>query len=170
MIKNKQMKKIFVKSSELQLVNGGYVVAGKTQTPVFNVNFIEAQKRAERVVLFAEKAKGKDFIGKTADNIEDVVKEVDKVLSKSDVKYLAEPKEVKLALTSKLKEEALAFIGHLEETSKVEKINKFLQQFNVIQEFEEFGLYFEEDICKLNKIYTIKEIVEAVEEVINLVD
>jgi len=164
------MNKIFVKNSELTLVNGGYVVTGEKQTPVFNEDFIAVQKHAEWVVTFAEKAKGKDFVGKEADSIADVEAEVIKALSKSDVEYVSSPKKVKGELTEKLQEEAMAFIKFNSESSKTDKINKFLQQFNKLQEFEEFGLYFEEDICKLNKIYTIKEVVTAVKQIIDLVD
>ena len=164
------MSKIFVKKDELNLINGGYLVAGKNETPVYNEKFIAVQKHAEWVVTFAEKAKGKDFIGKVPDTIESVREEVRKALSDNGVKYIDTPKEVKQDLTEKLQKEALAFIKFQGETSKTEKINKFLQQFNIIQEFGEFGLYFEEDVCKLNKIYTIEEIVAAVTEVIDLLD
>lgn len=164
------MSKTFVKNGELSLINGGYVVFGEKQTPVFNENFIAVQKHAEWVVTFAEKAKGKDFIGKQADSIADVKAEVLKALSKSDIEYVKAPKEVKRELTDKLQEEALAFIKFHGETTKTEKINKFLQQFNIVKEYEEFGLYFEEDICKLNKIYTIDEIVKAVKTVIDIIE
>lgn len=164
------MSKIFVKKNELNLINGGYLVTGKNETPVYNLDFIAAQRHAEWVVTFAEKAKGKDFIGKVPDTIEDVREEVKKALSDNEVKYIDTPKKVKQDLTEKLQNETLAFIKFLGENSKTEKINKFLQQFNLIQEFEEFGLYFKEDICKLNKIYTIEEIVKAVTEVIDLIN
>lgn len=164
------MNKFFVKNGELVLANGGYCVFGEKQTPVFNEQFIAVQKHAEWVVTFAEKAKGKDFIGKEADSIYDVKREVEKALFKSDVEYIKAPKEVKRELTDKLQAEALAFIKFNDETSKTEKINKFLQQFNIVKEYEEFGLYFEENICKLNKIYTIEEIVKAVKQVIDVIE
>ena len=164
------MSKIFVKKDDLTLVNGGYVVTGKNETPVYNEQFIAVQKHAEWVVTFAEKAKGKDFVGKQADSIADVKAEVMKALDSKGVEYVKGPKNVKQDLIEKLKEEALAFIKFQGESSKTEKINKFLQQFNIIQEFEEFGLYFEEDICKLNKIYTIEEIVAAVTSVIDVIE
>ena len=164
------MSKIFVKKEELTLINGGYLVIKEKETPVYNEQFITVQKHAEWVVTFAEKAKGKDFIGKQADSIADVKAEVMKALANKGVEYIKSPKKVKQDLTEKLQEEALAFIKYQGESSKTEKINKFLQQFNIIQEFEEFGLYFEEDICKLNKIYTIEEIVKAVTEVIDIID
>ena len=164
------MSKIFVKKSDLALINGGYLVTGKNETPVFNEKFISVQKHAEWVITFAEKAKGKDFVGKQADSIADVKDEVMKALASKGVEYVKGPKNVKQDLTEKLKEEALAFIKFQGESSKTEKINKLLQQFNTLNEFSEFGLYFEEDICKLNKIYTIEEIVEAVTLIIDLVD
>ena len=164
------MSKIFVKKNDLNLINGGYVITGKNETPVYNEQFITVQKHAEWVVTFAEKAKGKDFVGKVPDSIESVKEEVRKALSSKGVEYVKAPKKVKQDLTEKLQEEALAFIKYQGESSKTEKINKFLQQFNIIQEFEEFGLYFEEDICKLNKIYTIEEIVAAVTAVIDIID
>ena len=53
-LKNKQinnlnktsiMSRIFVKKSDLALVNGGYLVTGKNETPVFNEKFISVQKQ-----------------------------------------------------------------------------------------------------------------------------
>lgn len=164
------MSKIFVKQADLALVNGGYVVTGKKETPVYNKEFIDVQKHAEWVVTFAEKAKGKDFEGKVPDTIAGVKLEVSKALTKSNIEYVSAPKKVKVELTSKLQEEAMAFINFSKDSSKTDKINNFLQQFNTVQEFEEFGLYFEENICKLNKIYTMKEIIAAVTSVINLLD
>ena len=146
------------------------MVTGEKQTPVYNSDFVAVQKHAEWVVTFAEKAKGKDFVGKPADSIEAVKVEVKKALSKSNVEYVKAPKEVKREVTDKLQEEAMAFIKFNSELSKTEKINSFLQQFNIIKEYEEFGLYFEENICKLNKIYTIDEIVKAVKQVIDIIE
>ena len=165
------MNKFFVKNGELALVNGGYVTFGEKQTPVYNADFIAVQKHAEWVITFAEKAKGKDFVGKQADSIADVKAEVMKALASKGVEYVKGPKNVKQDLTEKLKEEALAFIKFQGESSKIEKINKFLQQFNCLNDFENFGLYFDDSqIVKLNKIYTIEEVVTAVTEIIDLID
>ena len=99
------MSRIFVKKNELNLINGGYLVTGKKETPVYNLEFIAAQRHAEWVVTFAEKAKGKDFIGKVPDTIEGVREEVKKALSDNEVKYIDTPKEVKQDLTEKLQKE-----------------------------------------------------------------
>ena len=164
------MSKIFVKNGELNLVNGGYVTFGEKQTPVYNENFMAVQKHAEWVVTFAEKAKGKDFVGKAADSLDAVKTEVKKALSKSDVEYVKSPKKVIGELTDKLQAEAMAFINFNKESSKADKINKFLQSFNALNEFETFGMYFTEDICKLPKIYTMKEVIAATKEVIDILD
>lgn len=164
------MSKIFVKSSDLKLVNGGYCVVGKEETPVFNADFIAVQKHAEWVITFAEKAKGKDFEGKKADSIADVKAEVAKALASKKLQYVTPPTKVKGDLTTKLQAEALAFINFNGETTKVEKINEFLQGFNILNEFENFGLFFTQDIVKLSKIYTMQEVVDAVKEVIDLLD
>jgi len=71
-------------------------------------------------------------------------------------------------LTKKLADEAMAFMTFQENSTKVDKVNSFLQQFSVLAEFEEFGLFFSEDIVKLNRIYTMDEVIEAVTEVIDL--
>lgn len=163
------MKKMFVKKDELSLKNGGYLV-NSNGDPVFNSDFVNLQKHAEWVVTFAEKAKGKDFVGKTADSLEALKAEVQKAMSKSDVEYVSTPKKIGMELTTKLHLEAMAFINFNKETTKVEKVNKFLQQFNLINEWEEFGIYFTEDICKLNRIYTMAEITASVTQVIDLLD
>lgn len=162
--------KEFLTKEEVFVVKGYLSSNEKKVVPVSNTAFVNAQKHAEYVVTFAEKAKGKDFVGKKADSIADLKAEVSKELTKGDVKYVSEPKEVVKKLHTQLAEEALAFVNYDKKLSTVNKVNKFLQQFNVIQEFEEVGLFFEQDITKLNKIYTIEEIVKAVESVIEILD
>lgn len=161
------MNKVFLKKEEVTLLNGGYL-STKEGNPVFHAGFFEAQKHAEYIVTFAKMAKDKDFNGKPADNLLAFKAEVLDVLATKDTSYIEAPKKVKRELTEKLANEALAFMEYTEESSKVEKVNAFLQQFNVLKEFEEFGLFFGQDIVKLNKIYTIKEIVKAVESIIDL--
>ena len=94
--------------------------------------------------------------------------EVKALLATKQKTFVSKPTEVKKPLTAQLAEEAMAFMTFQENSGKVDKINSFLQQFEVISEFEEFGLFFESDIVKLNKIYTMKEIVDAVTETIDL--
>lgn len=164
------MNKEFLTSSEVFVVKGYLSSKSDKVSPVFNKALVDAQKHAEYVVTFAEKAKGKDFVGKPADSIADLRAEVYKSLSKNATEYVKAPEKVEKSLHKQLADEALSFIKYDKELSKVDKVNKFLQQFNTVQEFEEVGLFFEQDIVKLNKIYTIAEIVSAVESVIDLID
>ena len=43
-----------------------------------------------------------------------------------------------------------------------------MQQFKTLQDFETVGLFFDQGIVKLNKIYTVEEILNAVTETIEL--
>lgn len=164
------MTKEFLTKEEVFVVKGYLSKNAKKVAPVYNQSFVGTQRHAEYIITFAEKAKGKDFVGKKADSIADLKAEVQKALAKNDTQYLTVPAKVEQKLHKQLQDEALAFIKYDETLSKVEKVNKFLQQFNTIQEFETIGLFFEQDIVKLNKIYTIDEVVKAVEAVIDLVD
>lgn len=164
------MNKKFLKIADLQLINGGYL-STKEGSPVYNKEFVEAQRHAEYICLFAEKAKDKDFKGKKADSVEELRKEVNNLLnSNKTTMFISKPEAVKRPTHEKLQSEALAFINFQDSSNKVDRINNFLQQFNVIEEFSNFGLFFEEEICKLNKIYSMEEIVNAVKSVIDLLD
>ena len=155
------MSKKFLKKADLQLINGGYL-SDKSENPVSNAAFVAAQKHAEYVVTFAVVAKGKDFVGKKADNLQELEAQVRNLLAVKNRTFVEKPNLVPGSLTAQLKEEALLFMNFQEDVSKVDKINNFLKTFEIIAEFEEFGLFFEDEVVKLNKIYTIKEIVEAV--------
>ena len=164
------MNKQFIKKDELKLVGSGYLTNSKEE-PVTNDAFVKAQNHAHYVVIFAEKAKGKDFKGKEADSLEAFKKEINDLLYGNKVKtYITAPTAPKQTTSDKIKEEALAWIGYQGNVEKTEKINKFLNNFNAIAEYEDFGLYFSQpdQPVKLSKIYTIEEIVNAVTSVIDL--
>lgn len=162
--------KTFLKKGEVQLINGGYVsdMSGK---PVSNTAFLDAQLHAEYIVTFAKMAKNKNFKGVKANSIESFITEVKSAINKNKpTQYLETPTTVKRPTTEKLAAEAMAFMEYQGEVSKVEKINQFLQQFNVINEFETYGLFFDQEIVKLSNIYTMEEITTAVAEVIDLLN
>lgn len=159
--------KQFLNSESVQLINGGYL-SNKEGAPVYNAAFVAAQKHAEYIVTFAEKAKGKDFTGKEADSLADLENEVRAALAEKATKFVTGPSQPEKKLTEQLAEEAKSFMTFQKESSKTDKINEFLQQFAVLAEFEEFGLFFEDEIVKLNKIYTMKEVIASVEAVIDL--
>lgn len=161
--------KNFFKSTELELHAAGYLISKEGENAVTNVDFVAMQKRAEYVVTFAKHAKNKDFIGKEADSLSELKAAVAKELAGKKPEYVAAPPKATKKLATQLADEAMDFMKWEEKSSKVDKINGFLQEFNKLAEFEEFGLFFEDGIVKLNKIYTMEEITEAVEQTIDLI-
>lgn len=159
--------KTFLKSDQVQLINGGYLSSNEGK-PVNNADFVQAQKRAEYVCTFAKLAKGKTFKASKVDSLEALKAEVAAELATKDTTYVDVPEKFVKELSNQLADEAKKFMENQDEISKVEKINSFLQEFNVLNEFEEFGLFFEDGIVKLNKIYSLEEVVNAVKETIDI--
>ena len=162
--------KTFLKVSELELINGGYLSKKDGKDPVTNAEFVAAQKHADYIITFARLAKGKTFTAKKVDSIDDLKAEVTKAMATKKTAFVKVPTKPERTTTDTLAKEAMAFLDYGKDLSKVEKINTFLQQFNVLQEFEDFGLFFEDGIEKLTKIYSVKDVVEAVESTIDLLD
>ena len=161
------MSKVFVTKENLA-VKGIYLVETTTEKPVFHKEFVDAQRRAEYIITFAKLAKGKDFVGKQADSLNDLKAEVLNLLGNKTTKYVETPEKIELKLHDKLHAEAMSFVMYQEKKQNSTNVNEFLQEFNIIKKFEDVGLYMEEDVVELNKIYSIKEIVEAVEAVVEL--
>lgn len=158
----------FIKKADLQLINGGYL-SHKDETPVTNTTFVAAQRRAEFIVEFAKACKGKTFKDTPGASLDAVRAEVmAKLEGAAKKEFFDMPKKTVSDITEKLKKEALAFTKNQEEIGTVSRLNEFMQEFNIINEFEEYGLFFGQGIVKLNKIYTIKDIQESLKEVIDL--
>lgn len=157
----------FQTSKTVVLLNGGYLSDKETKLPIFNQQFIDAQKRAEFICLFAEEAKDKDFTGKKADSLAEVEKKTLERIAGATPKFFDVPKEPTKSLTSKLAAESLEFINYHKNLKDVDKLNAFMLEFTVLKDFEDFGLFFDEGIVKLNKIYTLEEIKAALKETIN---
>jgi|TARA_R110000851_G_scaffold287804_1_gene441869 hypothetical protein len=155
------MTKVFKKQEEVMLQPSGFISDIK-ESPITNPDFVRLQKKADYIVRLAEKMKDKDFKGKEAVQMSDIVNELTAEMNnESVVEFIASPKEPKSPTLDKLSKEALSFLDFHDEKSNVSKINEYLQEFAPINEFETFGLFFEPGIAKLNKIYTIKEITAA---------
>lgn len=158
----------FIKKADLQLINGGYL-SNKEGEPVNNNDFVAAQKRAEFIVEFAAACKGKTFKDTPGASLEAVRAEVmAKLTQAAKTEFFDMPKKAVGDLHEKLKKEALAFTKNVEEMGTATRLNEFMQEFNVINEFETYGLFFGQGIVKLNKIYTISDIQASLKEVIDL--
>lgn len=153
----------FLKNNELALVNGGYLVEGATQVPVNHEEFVTLQKDAHYLVNLANTVRATNFEVKEAITFDQVVKTVTEKLNDEKRTYVTAPEAAKTPTLDKLQKEALAWLGSKQDEGKAEKLNRIMQKFNVIAEFEEFGLYFSTDkIVKLQALYTLEQIVEAV--------
>lgn len=160
----------FLKEGQVVLLNGGYVSNKETKAPVNNADFIAAQKRAEYVVTFARHCKNKNFTANELDCLSDVKSAVaEELAAMNKVEFVKSPKKVTKKLSDQLADEALAFVKWEEDSTKVDKINGFLSEFTIIKDFEAHGLFFDDGIVKLNKIYSIKDITKAVEQTIDLI-
>lgn len=158
--------KQFVKSTDLKIENGGYLLANGN--PVGHAEFVKAQQSAEYVVKFAELAKGKNFKQVKVDSLDELRSEVMAALSQKSIEFIEAPAPVERPLTKQLTAEAMAFIGFQDDVQKTSKVNEFMQQFAVLHDFEQNGLYFDQEIVRLNRIYTVKEITDAVMSCIDL--
>ena len=115
-------------------------------------------------------SKGKNFTKTKVDSIEELTAEVmDAISKKNEISFVDAPKKPKLTTKTKLAEEALAFVKYGEDVEKVSQINEFLSEFEILKDFEDHGLFFDEGVVKLNKVYTLKEVVDAVTETIDII-
>lgn len=157
------MSNVFVTKSDLSLKAGKYLVSGTDETPVYHEDFVALQVEADMLVSLATKVKDVDFTVKAVKSFDQYVQEVTKEKSASKVSYVDKIETVTTPTVDALKAEALAWITGNSENEKVDKINNLMQKFNLLKEFEDFGLYFSKDkIVTLSKIYTIAEITAAI--------
>lgn len=153
----------FLKSNEIALNAAGYLVTVGTNKPVNHKEFAEQQKRAHYVVKLAEAIKDKNFKAVSVDNLDAISKKVQSEIDSSDVmNYVTPPDKPTSAVNDELVKFALDFASYEDDKVKTDKINTFMQSFNAINGVEEVGDYFFEGLVKLNKIYSIAEILAAV--------
>lgn len=153
----------FLKLNEISLNPAGYLVATETNKPVNHKEFAEQQKRAHYVVKLAEAIKDKNFKPCKVDNLDEIAKQVQADIDAKDVtNYVTAPEKPTSKVQEELVQFALDFASYGDKKEQTDKINTFMQTFNAINNTEQFGEYFSEGLVKLNKIYTIEEILAAV--------
>lgn len=152
--------KTFLTQDKVELKNGNHLFHG--ENPVTNAEFVQAQQQAEYVIKFAELAKGKSFKDVKGYSLSQLRMDVMEALSEKDEVFVEKPTAVDQSLTKKLAEEAMNFMNFQENSNKVDQVNAFMQKFKVLRDFETVGLFFDQGIVKLNKIYTVKEVLDAV--------
>jgi hypothetical protein len=154
----------FIKKDNIEIINGGYVVQKETQAPIYHKDFIDRQIEAHALVVLSNKVQGADFIGKPPVSFAEIQIEVSReIRNETKRTYVSTPIEPESTIRSTMAKEAMDWLKFDKDKTASEKVNQEMQKFNIIQEFEEFGLYFNtENIVKLNKIYTIEEITKAI--------
>jgi len=158
--------KTFLTQDKVELKNGNHLFHG--ENPVTNAEFVQAQKQAEYVIKFAELAKGKSFKDVKGYSLSQLRMDVMEALSEKNEVFVEKPTAVDQPLTKKLAEEAMSFMNFQENSNRADQVNAFMQKFKVLRDFETVGLFFDQGIVKLNKIYTVKEVLDAVNSCIEL--
>lgn len=161
----------FLEFSQVELNKAGYLVSNITKKPVTHVAFVAEQKQAEYLIKLAKAIEGKTFTASKVDNLAEIKKSVlDSINADAKVSYVDAPAKPKSKVNDEMVKFALDFVNYEGNKSKAEKVNNFMQQFNSIQSIESVGDYFNEGLVKLNKIYSIAEILEAVKLTVDKLD
>lgn len=153
----------FLNKQTVVVNQAGYLVEEGTNVPVNHEEFVKIQTEANYLVTLASKVKVADFKGKIPDDYQTIVQQVSKELAEQQRVYVEKSEVIATPITDSLKSEALAWLENKGNEAKTEKLNRIMQKYNTLQDFETFGLYFTEDkIVKLTKLYTIQDILNAV--------
>ena len=153
----------FLKLNEISLNPAGYLVSTETNKPVNHKEFAEQQKRAHYVCSLAIAIKDKNFKPCKVDNLDEIARKVQADIDSTDVtNYVTAPEKPTSKVQEELVQFALDFASYGDKKEQTDKINTFMQTFNAINGVESVGDYFSEGLVKLNKIYTIEEILAAV--------
>ena len=161
----------FLSAKQIKLNPAGYLVSTVTGNPVTHAEFVGQQKAAEYMVKLAAAVKGKNFKPGKVDNLQAIKNEVMKSITESQtVQYVEGPAQPKSKVQDELVKYALDFAAFQGKKDSIENINKVMNNYNKINDVETVGEYFTEGLVKLNKIYTIDEILDAVNESIDKLD
>ncbi|NBW16739.1 MAG: hypothetical protein EBR82_53055 [Caulobacteraceae bacterium] len=153
----------FLTSKDLSLNAANYLISSSSKKPVAHLEFVKQQQAAEYLVKLAEAIKDKTFTASKVDNLAAIKAEVLRSIKEATVvQYATAPAEPTSALLDELVKYATDFDSYHDTKISVTKINEFMNQFNKINDVEQVGDYFSEGLVKLNKIYTIEEILAAV--------
>jgi hypothetical protein len=161
----------FLKRSEIELNSANYLVSKVTGNPVTHAEFVGQQKAAEYMVKLAAAVRGKNFKPGKVDNLQAIKNEVMKSITQSQtIQYVEGPAQPKSKVQDEVVKYALDFAAFQGKKDSIENINKVMNNYNKINDVETVGEYFTEGLVKLNKIYTIDEILDAVNESIDKLD
>lgn len=153
----------FLTLNDLELNKAKYLISKTSKKPVTNVGFIAAQQAADYTVRLAEAIKGKKFTSDKLDDLNAIKAEVRAAIAAKAVKeHVTAPTKPVSKVNDEMVQFALDFVNFKTEESKVAKLNEIMAEFDAIDDVENNGDYFSEGLVKLNKIYTISEVLTAV--------
>ena len=159
----------FLKLVDVKLNEAGYLVSVKTDKPVNNEAFVDAQNEAHLFVSIANECKGKKFKAAEVSVFASIVDKVKKSLSEEAVyEYETAPKKPDLSIADKIAAEGVAFAEFEGKQSKASKVNKLLAQFEAIRKTEQVGEYFVEGVVNLKKLYSIDDLVTAARIIVDI--
>lgn len=151
----------FLTLKQLTLNPAGYLVSTVTNLPVTHESFVKQQKNAEYFVKLADAIKDKNFKHVSVDDLQSIKKSVLASLTNDKTVYVNAPSKPTNKIADELAAFALEFDAYYDQTATVEQINRLMNEFNTINDVEKVGDYFTQGVVKLNKIYTIEEILVA---------
>jgi hypothetical protein len=157
----------FLKLSELSLNPANYLVSADGK-PVNHAEFVNQQRAAEYIVKLAAATAGKTFKTGKVDNLDAIKASVRAAIADTNQSYVTAPAKPVSEVNDAMVKYALDFVNYETAKEGASKVNEFMQQFNKINDVESVGEYFTEGVVKLNKIYTISEILSAVQSTIEL--
>ena len=158
----------FLTNKQIELNAANYLISSNTKKPVNHIAFVAAQNQADYICRLADAIKGKTFKAGKLDDLCAIKAAVRAAMNDTKQSYGTAPTKPTGELTSKLADEAMAFVEFDKTKSKFEQINNVMQQFNSISDIENVGDYFEEKVVKVARIYTISEIQAAVELTVDI--
>jgi hypothetical protein len=158
----------FIKKSELSLLNGGYLMSNNQ--PVTNNEFVKAQRKVHFYNKLAENVVGKNFKNNPIESFESIYAKTLAEINSTKKIELVKKVNVEMPLGDELIKEAKSWEESQVYNNKADKINTIItEEFSSIVDFEEFGLFFESGIVKLERIYTIEEIANYLSIIVDFI-
>lgn len=158
----------FLNLKQLELNPANYLISKESGKPVNHAGFVAQQKQAEYIIKLSEAIKGKTFSVNKVDDLAAIKQSVRNAINSTEKSYVETPVKPTSSVNEELIKFALDFNDYENVKIKTQKINEFMNQFNSINDVETVGEYFEEKVIKLNAIYTIAQILEAVKTNVDL--
>jgi len=130
---------------------------------VINTDFVHAQTRAHYYITLADELSEANMENVQGENFQSVLsRTLDKLNNETNRTYVNVPTKPATPKLDAIEAECQAWMNNEDDIIAVDKINKIMQQFNIIEDFEKVGIPFTSGTVKLNNIYSIEQITNAI--------